>query len=72
MICIFEVHFQNNRIFSSSLNGSVRVWDIDSGSCLHVLDGLFMKGTLLQYVDSNTLVTLGYEGQIKTLDTENG
>ena len=57
------------RVVSGSRDATLRVWDIDSGACLHVLMGHVAAVRCVQY-DGRRVVSGAYDYMVKVWDPE--
>lgn len=57
------------RVVSGSRDATLRVWDIDSGQCLHVLMGHVAAVRCVQY-DGRRVVSGAYDFMVKVWDPE--
>ena len=64
-MCVFCVR----RLVSGSRDATLRVWDIQSGHCLHVLIGHVAAVRCVQY-DGRRVVSGAYDFQVKIWDPE--
>lgn len=53
-----------NRVVSGSRDATLRVWDIEQGSCLHVLVGHLAAVRCVQY-DGKLIVSGAYDYMVK-------
>ena len=63
MYCVVD------RLVSGSRDATLRVWDIQSGHCLHVLIGHVAAVRCVQY-DGRRVVSGAYDYQVKIWDPE--
>lgn len=61
--------FVSCRVVSGSRDATLRVWDIDSGQCLHVLMGHVAAVRCVQY-DGRRVVSGAYDFMVKVWDPE--
>lgn len=59
----------NYRVVSGSRDATLRVWDIESGRCLHVLVGHLAAVRCVQY-DGRRVVSGAYDYMVKVWDPE--
>ena len=62
-------HIYLNRVVSGSRDATLRVWDIDSGQCLHILIGHVAAVRCVQY-DGHRVISGGYDYMVKIWDPE--
>ncbi|KAL5013002.1 hypothetical protein ScPMuIL_011553 [Solemya velum] len=63
------MHLYNNKVVSGSRDATLRVWDIDTGQCLHVLMGHVAAVRCVQY-DGRRVVSGAYDYMVKVWDPE--
>ena len=63
----FKIHF--SRVVSGSRDATLRMWDISSGNCLHVLMGHVAAVRCVQY-DGRLVVSGAYDYQVKVWNPE--
>lgn len=65
--CIFSCY--THRVVSGSRDATLRVWDIETGQCLHVLMGHVAAVRCVQY-DGRRVVSGAYDFMVKVWDPE--
>lgn len=68
-ILIYFFLFYPNRVVSGSRDATLRVWDIETGQCLHVLMGHVAAVRCVQY-DGRRVVSGAYDFMVKVWDPE--
>ena len=68
---VVGVFIYDNYLVSHGVDKTVRVWDLASGGCLHVLEG-HSEWSCSEMLNSETLATLDNTGVIRLWNLENG
>ena len=58
------MHLHNTRVVSGSRDATLRMWDVDTGECLHVLVGHVAAVRCVQY-DGRLVVSGAYDYMVK-------
>ena len=61
------LQYHNDLVVSGSSDNTIRLWDIESGSCLRVLEGHEELVRCIRF-DDNRIVSGAYDGKIKVWD----
>ena len=67
-LCILCI-FMKKRVVSDSRDATLRVWDIETGQCLHVLMGHVAEVCCVQY-DGRRVLSGAYDFMVKVWDPE--
>ena len=63
------MHLHTNRVVSGSRDATLRMWDVDTGECLHVLVGHVAAVRCVQY-DGRLVVSGAYDYMVKVWNPE--
>ena len=80
--CLQKFHHENvtcikmlslTRLASGSDNGSIKIWNVESGECMHVLLGHTMRILSLESIngDANSLISLSWDETMRFWDLNN-
>jgi len=68
---ITGIDFNNELLASSSSDGTAKVWDFGTGSCIHTLKGHYSDVTCI-HLDEDKIVTGSYDETIRYWDINSG
>ncbi|KAH3737987.1 uncharacterized protein LOC127851391 [Dreissena polymorpha] len=69
VICVI---FDQTRLASGGLDKSIRVWDLKTGTCMHVLKGHVKGVWCLNFYTQNLLISGSYDGTIRVWNLRTG